>query len=76
VIIPVLVGAGFIVGVFVGRWWALAPAVGFGVWIAVVSEVDAVPGWLLGLWYGVVGCISIGAGILVRRAVLRLSRTA
>jgi hypothetical protein len=76
VIVPVLIGAGFIVGVVVGRWLALAPAVGFGAWIAIVSELDEVPGWLLGLWYGVIGCVSIGAGIGVRRAILRLSRTA
>ena len=74
-IFPVLVGAGFILGVFVGRWWALAPAVGFGAWIAIVSKVEEVPGWFLGLWYGVIGCVSIGAGIVVRRAIHRLSRT-
>lgn len=70
-----LIGAGFILGVLVGRWWALAPAVGFGVWIAIVSEVQ-VPGWFLGLMYGVIGCASIGTGIVVRRAIHRPSRTA
>ena len=38
-----LIGAGFILGVLVGRWWALAPALGFAVWIATASEVE-VPG--------------------------------
>lgn len=70
-----LIGAGFILGVLVGRWWALAPAVVFGVWIAIVSEVE-VPDWFLGLMYGVIGYVSIGTGIVVRRAIHRLSRTA
>jgi hypothetical protein len=73
-VVTVLVGAGFILGVVVGRWWALAPAVGFGAWIAVVSELDEVPGWFLGLWYGPLGCVGIGAGVAVRRAILRLTR--
>jgi hypothetical protein len=70
------VGAGFIFGVFVGRWWALAPAVGFGAWIAIVSKVDEVPGWFLGFWYGLIGCVSIGAGVVVRRAINGLGRAA
>lgn len=70
-----LIGAGFILGVLVGRWWAVAPAVGFGVWIAIVSEVE-VPGWFLGVMYGVIGCASIGTGIAVRRVIHRLRRAA
>jgi hypothetical protein len=71
VIVPVLLAAGFILGLLIGRWWALTAAVGFGVWVAVVSEVE-VPGWLLGLGYGAIGCVSIGTGIVVRRAFNRL----
>lgn len=71
VILPMLIGAGFILGLLVGRWWALAPAAGFGVWVAIVSEVE-VPGWFLGLWYCVIGCVGIGAGIVVRRVMHRL----
>jgi hypothetical protein len=73
-VVPMLIGAGFILGVLVGRWWALAPALGFAVWIAIASEVE-VPGWFLGLGYGVIGCASIASGIVVRRAIHRLSRT-
>jgi hypothetical protein len=75
VIAPMIIGAGFILGVLVGRWWALAPAAALGVWIGIVSEVE-VSGWFLGFMYGVVGCLSIGTGVVVRRAIHRLSRTA
>ena len=69
-----VIGAGFILGVLVARWWALAPALAFAVWVAIASEVE-VPGWLLGLMYGATGCASIASGIAVRRAIDRLSRT-
>jgi len=70
-----LIAAGFILGLLVGRWWALTAAIGFGVWVAIVSEVE-VPGWFLGLWYGAIGCVGIGTGIAVRRAIHRLRQTA
>ena len=66
-------GAGFILGVLVGRWstsprrWGLRCG-------SITSEVE-VPGWFLGLMYGVIGCRSIATGIAVRRAIHRLSRT-
>jgi hypothetical protein len=66
-----LIAAGFILGLLVGRWWALTAAIGFGVWVAIVSEVE-VPGWFLGLWYSAIGCVGIGTGIAVRRAIHRL----
>ena len=65
---PVLTAAGFILGLVVGRWWALTTAIGVGVWVAIVSEVE-VPGWILGLGSGAIGCVGIGAGIVVRRAI-------
>jgi hypothetical protein len=74
VIVPVLIAVGFALGLLVGRW-ALTAAVAFAVWVAIVSEVE-VPGWFLGLWYGAIGCLGIGAGIAVRRAIQRLRRTA
>ena len=71
---PVLMAVGFILGLLVGRWWALTAAVGFGVWVAFVSELE-VPGWFLGLWYGAIACAGIGTGIAVRRAIHRLRHT-
>jgi hypothetical protein len=75
VIVSMLIAAGFILGLLVGRWWALTAAIGFGVWVAIVSEVE-VPGWFLGLWYGAIGCVGIGTGIAVRRAIRRLRHIA
>ena len=75
VIVPVLIAVGFILGLLVGRWWALTAALGFGVWVAIVSEVE-VPGWFLGLWYGTIGCVGIGSGIAVSRVIHRLRHTA
>ena len=72
---PVLIAVGFILGLLVGRWWALTAAVAFGVWVAIVSELE-VPGWFLGLWYGAIGCVGIGTGIAVRRAIHRLRHMA
>ena len=69
---PILIAAGFTLGLLVGRWWALTAAIGFGVWVAIVSEVVEVPGWLLGLWYGAIGCVGICTGIAVRRGIHRL----
>ena len=45
-------------------------ALAVGVWIALVNEVE-VPGWYLGLAYGVIEAVGIAAGILLRRFVKR-----
>ena len=71
----VLIGVGFILGLLVGRWWALVAPVGFGVWVTIVSEVE-VPGWFLGLAYGVIGCVGVGLGVAARRTMRRLRQTA
>ena len=34
----ILIGAGFLLGVILGRWWALLACVGFGVWIGVTRR--------------------------------------
>ena len=74
VIVPVLIAVGFVLGLVGGRWWAVAAPIGFGLWVAIVAEVE-VPGWFLGLWYGGVGCVGVGTGVAVRRAIHRLRRT-
>ena len=66
-----LIAVGFILGLLVGRLWALTVAIGFGEWVATVSELE-VPSWFFGLVYGAVGCVAIGTGIAVRRAIDRL----
>jgi hypothetical protein len=66
----VLFAAGFAVGLIVGRWWALVAAVGGGIWIGRVEEVE-VPGWVLAIGYGVIVDAGIAAGVLVHRRLRR-----
>jgi hypothetical protein len=63
----ILVLAGLILGLAVGRWWTLVAAAGIGVWIAVVSEVDEVPPWFLGAAYAVLAASGIAVGVAVRK---------
>jgi hypothetical protein len=63
----ILVLAGLILGLAVGRWWTLVAAAGIGVWIAVVSEVDEVPAWFLGAAYAVLAASGIAVGVAVRK---------
>jgi hypothetical protein len=62
----VLIVIGVVVGLAVGRWWVLLAAVALGVWIGLVSEVDEVAPWFLGLGYGVLAGAGIVVGVLVR----------
>jgi hypothetical protein len=62
----VLVGGGFIIGLVLGRWWALLASVGIGLWIGLGEEVE-VPGWYLGLAYAALSGLGIALGILLRR---------
>jgi len=65
-LVGVLVGAGFVLGLILGRWWALTAAAVVGVLIAVFEEIE-LEGWFLGLMYAVLAAIGISIGILTRR---------
>jgi hypothetical protein len=67
VLYPLIVAGGVILGLIAGRWWTLAAAVGIGVYIAVVSEVDEVPPWFLGAAYGALAASGIAVGIAARK---------
>ncbi|HXV34215.1 MAG TPA: hypothetical protein VD769_09410 [Gaiellaceae bacterium] len=67
----VLIGGGIVLGVLVGRWWALAPAAAPGVRISQAAEIEAVPGWYLGLVYSALGGLGVVAGILLGRRLRR-----
>jgi hypothetical protein len=67
----VVIGGGFVLGILVGRWWAFVPAAGLGAWISQTTEIEAVPGWYLGLVYAFFGATGIAAGVLVRRRLAR-----
>jgi hypothetical protein len=64
---PLLVIGALILGLLIGRWWALAAAAAAGVWIATVSEVDEVPGWFLGAAYGALMAAGIAGGVIIRQ---------
>ena len=63
----ILLVTGLILGIAVGRWWALAAAAGLGVWVALASEVDEVPPWFLGTAYAALAASAIAVGIGVRK---------
>ena len=57
----------FVLGAVVGRWWfALVLGCGVGLWIALSTDVDEVPAWLLGGGYGVLAVAGATLGVLVR----------
>jgi hypothetical protein len=62
----VLVGAGVVLGVIVGRWWALLAAAGLGVWVALTEEVEVDGSWL-GFGYAGLAALGIIAGVSLRR---------
>lgn len=66
----VILALGFVIGVAVGRWWALVIAVAFGAWIWADTDVE-VPHWLLATMYGGIAAIGIGAGVATRRRLKR-----
>ena len=67
----VAIGVGFVIGLIVGRWWALLAGVAFAFWIGATTDVDEVPPWFLALGFGVVAVGAIAAGVAVRRGFQR-----
>jgi hypothetical protein len=63
----VLIGAGFVLGFAVGRWWAALAVVPFGLWAGLAEEVE-VPGVVIGVGYGALAALGIAIGVLLRRA--------
>ena len=61
---------GFLVGLVIGRWWALLAAVVVGLWITAVTEVE-VPHSVLGVGYAAISEVGIAAGLAVRRGTSR-----
>jgi hypothetical protein len=59
---------GFALGVLL-RWWALAAAVVFGIWLGSTTDVDEVPGWLLGAGYTLLISLGAALGVVARRGL-------
>ena len=64
----ILIAAGFVLGVTVGRWWVLLASLLFGIWIGTTEEVE-VSGWVIGVGYGGLAAIGTSFGLLVRRGL-------
>lgn len=67
VLYPFVVLGGLILGLIAGRWWMLGAALGLGLWIAIISEVDEVSPWFLGFAYGALAAARITVGVVVRQ---------
>jgi hypothetical protein len=72
-LVGALVGGGFLLGLILGRWWALIAAAAVGVLAAVFEEIE-LEGWFLGLMYAVLAAVGISIGILTRHFARRLSK--
>lgn len=65
-----IAGAGMLVGLIVGRWWALLGSIAVGIWIGFHSDVE-LPSWFLGVAYAALSAVGIAVGIAVRRYARR-----
>jgi hypothetical protein len=70
VVVPVLLAAGFVVGLALGRWWALIGAVVVGIGVGFTSEVEVSP-IVLAVGFGLVSAFVIALGVALRRTVGR-----
>jgi hypothetical protein len=66
----VLIATGLVLGIALGRWWALLAALAVGLWIGITEEVE-VSGWVIGLGYGGLAALGIASGIGARRLMGR-----
>ena len=64
----ILIPAGFLLGVVVGRWWVLLAPAAFAIWIGATEEVE-ISGWLIGVGYGGLAALGTAVGLLVRRGL-------
>jgi hypothetical protein len=70
--LELLLALAFLLGLVVGRWWALLGALAAGVWYLAQTDDPEIRG-LIGTWF-LLAAISIAAGVLVRRGISRLRR--
>ena len=70
----VLIVAGFVLGIAVGRWWALPAALALGL-LAGVTETE-ISGWVTGAYVALPAALGIVSGVVTRRLLARRSRPA
>ena len=71
----VLIVAGFLLGIALGRWWALLAALALGLWVGMTEEVE-VPGSVIGVYVGGPAALGIASGVVMRRLLARMRRAA
>lgn len=69
-IVLVLGGAGFLLGLAF-RWWALAAPVGAAAWAGATSELE-VSSWWIAFVTGALGATGVALGALARSRLARL----
>jgi hypothetical protein len=57
---------GVLIGVAVGRWWALVPPVLLGAWIGFTADTE-LPSWWEGLGVALGGALGAALGVYVRK---------
>jgi hypothetical protein len=67
----ILVGGGVLLGLIVGRWWALIGPAGVGFWAGLTFTDLEVPAAWIGLGFATLGAIGVVVGVVVRRFAFR-----
>jgi hypothetical protein len=67
----VLLGVGgFLIGLVVGRWWALVLPAAFAAWI-LTGDTGDVPVWAVALFTAGIAALGVLVGVAVRRVTRR-----
>ena len=67
--------AGFVFGLALGRWWALAAALPLGAWILLTNQLEGhIGAWVATVLSLLLAC-AIGAGVGLRRLSARRTGT-
>jgi hypothetical protein len=69
-LIVIFAGGGLVVGLVIGRWWALLLAVGVGIGIGGWEEAD-IPGWSYGFLASLFVAAGVALGVFLRRGLPR-----
>ena len=59
--------AGFVLGLLLNRWWAIAAALPLGAWIILTNELEGNVGTWVASMLTLLLAFAIGAGVALRR---------
>ena len=65
--------AGFVFGLLLNRWWAIAAALPLGAWILLTNELEGNVGTWVACVLSLLLACAIGAGVALRRLSTRIS---